>query len=186
MPWDVVAVPVRWSRQRLFPKVCLAVGLLLAAMLVNWEVPARALDIDGAGPACIYPDRPAGTPTAWLEVELLGCPEPGGVAPVGLRVHTERDVREVHATLHGTGLGDGATVETASVDGDGRRLLLAQASFAGRSRHQLSGVATVEVDAPGDGWRETTLFDSVVVEVSPSCTMGYRGARPTGPAVCPR
>lgn len=177
---------MRWSRQRLFPKVCLAVGLLLAAMLVNWEVPARALDIDGAGPACIYPDAPAEPSTAWLEVELLGCPEPGGAAPVGLRVHADRSVRDVDATLHGTGLEDGEAVHVDAIDEGERRIVLTQASFAGRSRHELVGVATVAVDGPGDGWRETTLVDRVVVEVSPSCTMGYRGARPTGPSVCPR
>lgn len=175
-----------WSRHRLFPKVVLVVGLLLAAMLVNWEVPARALDIEGAGPACIYPEAEERPPTAWLEIELLGCPEPGGSAPIGLRVHTEHGVRDLHATLRATGIDDGASTRADAVDPDGRRLVLEDASFAGRSRHELHGVATASVNVDGTTWRQMTLVDRVVVEVSPSCTMGYRGARPTGPSACPR
>lgn len=174
------------SRRRAFQRVGLALVLLLAAMLVNWEVPARALGLQERAASCVYPEPRRDPAAVTVELKLTDCPRPGGTARVSVWVDTIAQAREVEGRVAATGPQVDGNATFATRLGPGTHHV-ATASFAltGGSRHALTVTADATVPRDG-GWVRVPLLDRIVVELSPSCSLAYRDARPAGPWACPR
>lgn len=176
-----------WSSRRVFPRLGLVVAVLLVATLVNWEVPARALGLDSASHVCDWPDPLEEPSDPSLVVRLATCPRSDRPTSVQVWLQGRRPARDVEARLRTSGhVVAGATNVSRDTARGPTLLLSATVDFSGRSRHEVDAVAEMTVPRELGGFRETTRSDRVGIELSPSCTLAYRGARPAGRWRCPR
>lgn len=161
--------------------------MLLVATLVNWEVPARAFGLDSGGYVCDWPDMLDEPQDPSLVVRFASCPRSDRPSEVQVWLQGERVSREIDVRMWTTGKVVGGSTDGSAETAQGPTLLAAATvDFSGRSRHDVDAVAEMLIPRDDGGYHEVTRADSVAVELSPECTVAYRGARPAGPWSCAR